>query len=88
MCCDISGSLTDQSIFSWHTILAAILKALCSRHHLSISARNEGRGVTSIMGLFWMDLDYRFGDREWCWPSLVFLAAVVQFGRSHFLSCW
>lgn len=26
------------------------------------------------MGLFWMDLDYRFGDREWCWPSLVFLA--------------
>lgn len=60
VCCDISGSLTDRSIFNRHIILEAIF---CSCHHLSISAKNEGLGVTSIMCSFWMD----FRSMIWWW---------------------
>lgn len=57
VCCDISGSLTDRSIFGWHTILAAILKALFffAPCHMT---------VTFTACSFWVDLDHRFGDRE------------------------
>ncbi|WP_237581189.1 hypothetical protein, partial [Salmonella sp. gx-f7] len=55
----------------WRTILAAILMALFSCHHLSISAKKEGIGVTSSVCSFWMDVDYRDGVREWCWPGIV-----------------
>lgn len=62
VCCDISGSLTDRSIFGWHTILAAILKALFFFFFFSLPCHMT---VTFTACSFWVDLDHRSGDREW-----------------------